>query len=235
MKNTKKIMLTVFITSVLLVCMCVFSASALNDGPYVYEVDNGEVTITGCDRSEMVGDIVSPQTLGGIPVTAIGEKAFYYCEGITSVLIDDNIKSIGKSAFALCGALSEVILPDTIEEIADETFNMCTNLSKVNLSKTNIKRIGAKAFRYCEFIQTVTLPETLITVGEDAFNWCSSIEKIIIGKGGEMLKNIGVASRKEIEAIVGTKVMLNLYVKVRENWRNNKNYMNDYGYKKDEV
>lgn len=183
MKKSKKIFLTVFITSMLLACMCVFSASALNDGPYVYEINSGEVTITGCDREELIGDVVIPQTLGGIPVTAIGEKAFYYCNSITSVLIDDNIKSIGKSAFAFCGALSEVILPDTIEEIADETFYMCFNLSKVNLSKTNIKRIGAKAFGYCEFIRTITLPDTLETVGEEAFNWCSSIENLIIGKG----------------------------------------------------
>ena len=183
MKNSKKIILTFFITAVLLVCMCVFSASALNDGPYVYEINEGEVTITGCDREEMIGDIVIPQTLGGIPVTGIGEKAFYYCNSITSVLIDDNIKSIGKSAFAFCGALSEVILPNTIEEIADETFYMCFNLSKVNLSNTNIKRIGAKAFGYCEFIQIITLPDTLETVDEEAFNWCSSIERVIIGKG----------------------------------------------------
>lgn len=183
MNNSKKIILTVFAASVLLVCMCVFSASALNDGPYVYEIDNGEVTITGCDREQIQGDIVIPQTLGGIPVTGIGEKAFYYCNGITSVLIDDNIKSIGKSAFAFCGAISEVILPNTVEEIPDEAFYMCFNLSKVNLSKTNIKRIGAKAFGYCEFIQTITLPDTLETVGEEAFNWCSSIQKVIIGKG----------------------------------------------------
>ncbi len=182
MKNSKKIMLTVFITSILLVCMCVFSASALNDGPYVYEIDSGEVTITGCDREQIQGDIVIPQTLGGIPVTGIGEKAFYYCNGITSVMIDDNIKSIGKSAFAFCGALSEVILPDTIEDIPDEAFYMCFNLSKVNLSKTNIKRIGVRAFGYCEFIQNVTLPETLEKVDAEAFNWCSSIENIIIGK-----------------------------------------------------
>lgn len=182
MKNTKKIILTVFVTSILLVCMCVFSASALNDGPYVYEIDSGEVTITGCDREQIQGDIVIPQTLGGIPVTGIGEKAFYYCNGITSVMIDDNIKSIGKSAFAFCGALSEVILPDTVEEIPEEAFYMCFNLSKVNLSKTNIRSIGARAFGYCEFILNITLPESLETVGEEAFNWCSSIENIIMGK-----------------------------------------------------
>lgn len=181
MKNSKKIIITFFVTAVLLICLCA-SASALNEGPYVYEINEGEVTITGCDREAIQGDVVIPQTLGGIPVTGIGERAFYYCNGITSVMIDDNIKYIGPSAFAFCGALSEVILPDTIQEIPDEAFYMCFNLSKVNLSKTNIRRIGLRAFGYCEFIQTITLPETLETVAEEAFNWCSSIENLIIGR-----------------------------------------------------
>lgn len=77
--------------------------------------------------------------------------------------------------------------------------------------------------------------EKLYTISADLICERESHKKIIIGKNGEMLKKIGIQSRKEIEAIVGTKVMLNLYVKVRENWRNNKNYMNEYGYNKNEL
>lgn len=77
--------------------------------------------------------------------------------------------------------------------------------------------------------------EELYTISADLICERESHKKIIIGKGGEMLKKIGIQSRKEIEAIVGTKVMLNLYVKVRENWRNNKNYINEYGYNKNEL
>ena len=77
--------------------------------------------------------------------------------------------------------------------------------------------------------------ESLYTISADLVCERESHKKIIIGKGGEMLKKIGIQSRKEIEAIVGTKVMLNLYVKVRENWRNNKTYMNDYGYSKNDI
>lgn len=197
MKNNKKIILTFFITALLLACMCVFTASAENEGPYVYEINEGEVTIVRCDPS-VEGDIIIPQTLGGIPVTAIGEKAFYYCSGITSVLIDDNITSIGKAAFAFCGALSEVVLPDTIEEIPDETFYMCFNLTNASLSKTNIKRIGARAFAYCEFLSIVNLPDTLETVGEEAFHWCNSLEKVVIGKS---VKEIGLSAFSKCYAI----------------------------------
>jgi len=44
---------------------------------------------------------------------------------------------------------------------------------------------------------------------------------ILIGKGGEMIKKIGTLARKEIESILGTKVFLELFVKVQRNWRQN--------------
>lgn len=53
---------------------------------------------------------------------------------------------------------------------------------------------------------------------------------IVIGKGGKMLKRIGTAARHEIEAMSGRKVFLQLRVKVRKNWRNDKNVLRWFGY-----
>lgn len=53
---------------------------------------------------------------------------------------------------------------------------------------------------------------------------------IILGRNGEMIKKIGTASRIDIENLVGLKVYLSLFVKVRDNWRNNFNQMNNLGY-----
>ena len=55
-------------------------------------------------------------------------------------------------------------------------------------------------------------------------------KQIIIGAGGEMLKNIGTKSRLDIEKLVGKKVYLNLFIKVRKDWRNNSYYVNYLGY-----
>lgn len=53
---------------------------------------------------------------------------------------------------------------------------------------------------------------------------------IIIGKGGGMLKKIGSAARVEIEDLLDTKVNLQLWVKVRKEWRDSELYMKNYGY-----
>lgn len=53
---------------------------------------------------------------------------------------------------------------------------------------------------------------------------------IVIGKGGKMLKRIGTAARLEIEAMSGRKIFLQLRVKVRKNWRNDKNVLRWFGY-----
>jgi GTP-binding protein Era len=55
---------------------------------------------------------------------------------------------------------------------------------------------------------------------------------MIIGKNGEMLKRIGQLAREEIERFMGTKVFLQTWVKVKENWRDNQTAMRNFGYDK---
>ena len=58
---------------------------------------------------------------------------------------------------------------------------------------------------------------------------------IIIGKKGAMLKNIGMNARKEIENLLDQKVNLQLWVKVRKDWRDSDIYLKNYGYNKTEI
>lgn len=55
---------------------------------------------------------------------------------------------------------------------------------------------------------------------------------ILIGKGGMMLKRIGTSARKQIERFLGTKVFLELFVKVRENWRSSEAALDDLDWRK---
>ena len=56
---------------------------------------------------------------------------------------------------------------------------------------------------------------------------------MIIGKEGRKIKGIGKAARQEIEALTGTKVYLELFVKVKEGWRDSSVAISNFGYKKD--
>ncbi|MFW5673140.1 MAG: GTPase Era [Rikenellaceae bacterium MAG02] len=57
-----------------------------------------------------------------------------------------------------------------------------------------------------------------------------SQKKIIIGKNGEMIKQLGINARLKLEKLLDKHVFLQLYVKVKPNWRNNKNILKSLGY-----
>lgn len=57
---------------------------------------------------------------------------------------------------------------------------------------------------------------------------------MVIGKGGKMLKEIGKNARIDIENLLGSKVYLELWVKVKKDWRNKKNFIQSLGYRDDE-
>ncbi|MDE5413904.1 MAG: GTPase Era [Bacillaceae bacterium] len=62
----------------------------------------------------------------------------------------------------------------------------------------------------------------------------SSQKGIIIGKQGSMLKEIGKRARTDIEALLGSKVFLELWVKVQKDWRNKGHQLRDFGFNEDE-
>ena len=57
----------------------------------------------------------------------------------------------------------------------------------------------------------------------------TSQKKIIIGKGASKVKEIGIAARRDIEALLGHRVHLELFVKVEEDWRNDARRLDEYG------
>ena len=57
---------------------------------------------------------------------------------------------------------------------------------------------------------------------------------IVIGKHGALLKEVGIRARKDIEMLLGSKVYLELWVKVQKDWRNKQTHLRDYGFREDE-
>ena len=69
----------------------------------------------------------------------------------------------------------------------------------------------------------------------DATIYCekASHKGIIIGKNGQMLKKISTDARKDCERFMGTKVFLQTWVRVKENWRDSDFMISNFGYHKD--
>ena len=62
-----------------------------------------------------------------------------------------------------------------------------------------------------------------------------SHKQIIIGRGGEVLKKVGMYSREELEKVTGSKIFLDLWVRVKENWRDREGLVSNFGYNKRDI
>lgn len=80
-------------------------------------------------------------------------------------------------------------------------------------------------------IETYEEAEDITRIGAVIYCERKSHKGMIIGKGGRKLKGIGKSARQEIEALLGTKVFLETWVKVRENWRDSDIALTNFGYR----
>lgn len=72
--------------------------------------------------------------------------------------------------------------------------------------------------------------ENIIKIQADIIVHRETQKAIIIGERGSMIREIGIQARQDIEAFVGQKVFLELFVKVRPKWRDNDSQLREYGY-----
>jgi len=72
--------------------------------------------------------------------------------------------------------------------------------------------------------------DTLTKIQADIIVQRETQKGILLGEGGKMIKQLGSEARKEIEAFIGRKVFLELFVKVRPKWRDNEWQLREYGY-----
>lgn len=79
-------------------------------------------------------------------------------------------------------------------------------------------------------VQEYTEKTTLIKIRADIIVQRETQKGIILGEGGKMIRQLGTDARKDIEAFVGRKVFLELFVKVRPKWRDSELFLKEYGY-----
>ena len=71
---------------------------------------------------------------------------------------------------------------------------------------------------------------TLTKISADIILQRETQKGIVLGERGKMIKELGTQARKDIEAFIGHKVFLELFVKVRPKWRDNETHLKEYGY-----
>jgi GTP-binding protein Era len=79
-------------------------------------------------------------------------------------------------------------------------------------------------------VQEYREKDTLTKIQADIIVQRETQKGILLGEGGKMIRRLGMDARKEIEAFIGRKVFLELFVKVRPKWRDNEWQLREYGY-----
>ncbi len=124
------------------------------------------------------GHVTIPEKAKGFDVIAIGERAFWTCQEITSVDIPNSITSISTSAFEYCTKLAKADLPG------------------------NLKSIGGAAFENCAFT-SVVIPRSVTELGayynRNVFQSCPNLTSIVVEEGNEVFD-----SRENSNTIIHT-------------------------------
>ena len=150
--------------------------STVVDGrTWSYNISNGKATVT--EVSPASEGLTIPSSLGGYPVTGIGNYAFAHCSELTSVTIPEGVTSIGNSAFYGCSGLTSVTIPSSVTDIYGDAFYDCSGLTSVTIPE-GVMRIGTYAFNGCSGLASVTIPSSVTSIGYRAFYGCRRLDSL---------------------------------------------------------
>ena len=130
-------------------------------------------------------------------VSSIGDYAFEYCSGLTSIVIPNSVTSIGEGAFAYCSGLTTVTIGNSVARIGAGAFYKCSSLMSVVIPDS-VTSIEYSAFDGCSSLTRIVIPDSVVSIGMCAFDGCSSLESVPIGDSIRAVKGFNVFEGKLI-------------------------------------
>lgn len=124
--------------------------------------------ILGCN------DSIIPSDIG---ITSIGDYAFSYCRGLTSITIPDSVTSIKGYAFYNCSGLTSITIPDSVTSIGNGAFESCNGLTNVTMLPTTPPQLGNNVFP--SNVTTITVPAGCGETYKAADGWSAYADKIV--------------------------------------------------------
>src|ERR1043166_3431749 len=135
-------------------CLGVFLAVHLAQaGDFTYATNNGTAIITG--YSGPGGPVIIPDTIYGLPVTAIGDAVFKQKFNVTGITIPSSVTSIGNWAFAYT-SVTNMVIPDSVTNLGDYVMYSCYSLQSF-VVPGSVPSIESFAFSDCTHLQNITL------------------------------------------------------------------------------
>lgn len=192
---------------------------AYEQGIYFLISDSDTISITSYKSQQE--NVVIPELIYGMPITAINSVAFNNLSTMKSLLLSDSLISINKGAIKNCKNLTDLTLPFVGNKKNDLTnshfgyifgaINASSNKDYVPMSIKNVTiskgDIAPGAFMECKGLQSVTLPEDAKEIGESAFRDCTWLQTIEMF---DTLSTIGEYAFSNCESLIGITFSENL-------------------------
>ena len=141
------------------------------NGIYLSSGEEGYVVI---GYEDGISSLVIPESIDGVPVVAIGERAFRDCSSLNGdVVLPKSIVAIEKEAFMNADGLNgRIYFPQSLKVISDRAFYGCQSLQGDLIIPDSVETIGDEAFSYCvEIGSAVYGGRGLKSVGRDVFTY----------------------------------------------------------------
>lgn len=218
--------------------MLAFSQSALQDADILLYVTD---TIETPDKNEAYLRAVSKQTA---PVILVINKMDLASQEQLEKMVEEWHERLPQAEIIPMSALHKFgtdILLKRIKELLPDSppyFEKDAMTDKparffvTEIIREKILQKYDKEIPYaCEVnVEQFIEDEKLIKINAVIYVERNTQKGIIIGKGGKMLKSVGIEARKDIEAFFGKQVYLEMYVKVEKDWRNSLRHLTTFGY-----